>query len=477
MDQRPHILLISADELRKDALGCYGELAIGTPHLDALSASGTQFEAAYANSPLCLPSRCTILTGLYPHNSRAYSNFRPCPLDPRLPNIYNVLKSGGYRTAHVGKCHYAPEGERAGAGGAVDGGEEKAFYMSLGLDHLVLQNGKMGSLSVYDDYSRELDAAGYLAAYRDAAEARKKNGRLFAFPGPDELHPDAWVGRKAVEYIETQPAAEPQFLWVSFSGPHYPFDAPASYYERVDAAKLKRLVFREGEFDGSKIQSPAYHGGGEQMPLAEGKNSAPGGACKNFDDDYWQRLRVAYLANVALIDDWVGRIVAAAKEAYGENLMVIFTADHGEMGGNHHLWGKNGCAYEDVLNVPLLVKFPGRKAHESSGARVMLMDLMPTCAAVAGVEAPPVDGRDLRQSMQDGGYPFVLSECDGMMVIADGKFKYIQYQQKGREMCEAYDLVRDPHEFDNVAHDRGYLGEVNRMRGLLTGLFMRDFLK
>jgi arylsulfatase A-like enzyme len=130
-----------------------------------------------------------------------------------------------------------------------------------------------------------------------------------------------------------------------------------------------------------------------------------------------------------------------------------------------------------VLNIPLLVQFPGQKQHQSSKARVMLMDLMPTCAGVAGVETPPVDGRDLRTSMQDGGYPIVLSECDGMTIIADGEFKYIQYQQKGREMCEAYDLLKDPHEFENVANDPAYMGQVSRMRGLLAGVFMRDFLK
>ena len=94
---KPHILLITCDELRKDALSCYGNRVIHTPNLDALAAAGTRFERAYSNSPWCLPSRCSLVTGLYPHNNGSYSNFRDIPLDAELPNIYNLLRGAGYQ--------------------------------------------------------------------------------------------------------------------------------------------------------------------------------------------------------------------------------------------------------------------------------------------------------------------------------------------------------------------------------------------
>ena len=107
-----------------------------------------------------------------------------------------------------------------------------AYYLSLGIDDLDLQDDKQVSVWFYDDYARELDAAGYLAAYR-AAIWDRSSAKVFDFPAPAEWHPDAWVGRKAVERIASAPAETPLFTWVSFSGPHFPFDAPAEYLARV----------------------------------------------------------------------------------------------------------------------------------------------------------------------------------------------------------------------------------------------------
>ena len=106
--RKPTILLITADELRRDVLGCYGGEVIRTPHLDALADSGTRFDRAYCASPWCLPSRCSILTGLFPSGSGAYSNFRKKELSGGIPNLFNTLRENGYHTALSGKCHFAP---------------------------------------------------------------------------------------------------------------------------------------------------------------------------------------------------------------------------------------------------------------------------------------------------------------------------------------------------------------------------------
>src|SRR5690606_8262050 len=105
-----------------------------------------------------------------------------------------------------------------------------------------------------------------------------------------------------------------------------------------------------------RIHHDDFHGG--PRGAIEGLGMAPGRAMKNYDEDYWQRLRQSYFANVALIDDEVGRVLAAAREHLGDNVVIIFTADHGEMLGNHGLWGKHNCSYEDVLNVPFIAHVP-----------------------------------------------------------------------------------------------------------------------
>ena len=307
--QSPHIILITCDELRADALSCYGNRVIATPNLDGLAARGTRFQRAYTNSPWCLPSRCSLATGRFPHRNGSYSNFRDIPLDADIPNIYSLLQGAGYHTAHIGKCHYAPvpyNQTRPDATLPYD--DFRDYYLSLGLDHLALQDDKQVSVWFMDDYARELDAAGYLSAYRDATWD-SANAKVFPFPGPAKWHPDSWVGRKSAEYIERYESEQPLFLWVSFSGPHYPFDAPAEYYERVDMSLDLRTVDAAAFDDPSRIHSATYHGG--PTGAIDGMGHAPGRATKNYSDAYWHDLRRNYFANVAQIDEHIGRVLAS----------------------------------------------------------------------------------------------------------------------------------------------------------------------
>ncbi|MGI8768749.1 MAG: sulfatase-like hydrolase/transferase [Propionibacteriaceae bacterium] len=165
---------------------------------------------------------------------------------------------------------------------------------------------------------------------------------------------------------------------MSISGPHFPFDPPAEYLDRVDqAATGGALTFGELE-DPQRIHYRSLH---ERAPgwIESGRND-------RYRWDYWGRLRLHYFANVALIDDQIGLIMAAAKRQFGDNLMVAFTPDHGEMLGNHGMWGKGHCFYDDVLRVPLLLRQPaGVAAGTRSDDLVSLVDLFPTFVTAAEV--------------------------------------------------------------------------------------------
>jgi arylsulfatase A-like enzyme len=188
---RPHIVLITMDELHRGALSCCGARAIQTPNLDRLAAQGRVYKRAYTASPLCLPSRATLATGLWPHNHGGVSNHPPSALRPDVPNVYSCLRSAGYTTAHVGKCHYLPVPySETRPEVTLPYGAFRQYYLSLGIDHLDLQDDKQVSVWFYDDYSAELDAAGYLEAYRNATWDRTQR-KVFAFPGPAAWHPDA----------------------------------------------------------------------------------------------------------------------------------------------------------------------------------------------------------------------------------------------------------------------------------------------
>ena len=473
--KKPSILLITADELRKDVLSCYGSQVIKTTHLDALNDNGIRFERGYCASPWCLPSRCSILTGLFPSHSGAYSNFRKCELNGDIPNIFSVLRENGYKTALSGKCHFAPVPYgKTKPNETQPYNEFRDYYLSLGIDDLFLQDGKEVSGWFYDDYAGEIDKIGFLDTYR-RVKADLENQKVYLFPEKADLHPDAWAGRKMRDYINYLGEDDSAMLWLSFSGPHYPFDAPKEYYDRVDMAALEdeKINICEGEFEHpTRIHHKSYNGGGG----IDGCHTAPDRGCKNYTSEYWTRLRRSYYANVALIDDMVGEVVNAAKAKFGDDVAVIFTADHGEMLGNHGVWGKNNCAYEDVWNVPLIVKYPNSNGGSVCDDKVMLTDIFATCMSVAGVEGIKTDGEDLRTVMENGGRDYVFAEGEGYLSVSDGRYKYIHIKKPNEEFYEFFDLETDPHEYENKINAPECKDAIIRLKGEAVTHFMNIIL-
>lgn len=469
----PAVVLITCDQLKRNALGCYGARAITTPYIDSLAAEGTRYENCRTVSPWCLPARCSILTGLYPHHNRAYSNFRQCALDTEIDNLFFSMRRSGYHTTLFGKCHFAPvpySQKRPDATLPYD--EFKAYYESLGIDHLVLQDDKQVSVWFYDDYSKELERAGYLDAYREAAW-NKANKLVFPFPGSANWHPDAWTGRKAADYIRQYEREKPLFAWISFSGPHYPFDTPAEYLEQVDPAGFPPFIKQAGEFDGGdRILCDSYHGG--PNAIVDGARVADGNACKNYMDDYWMRMRTSYYGNVKLIDDQVGEIIAAVREAYGEDALILFTADHGEMLGNHGIWGKNICAYEEVLRIPLVVRYPGPAKPAIDERLVNSTDYLPTCLKAAETDIPPCDGRALQDQEWERKYTF--AEGEGFLAVTDGDCKYIHLQRQNQQGRELLDLKKDPHEFENLIERPEYQKKLAQLRSAMIEHIMTSVL-
>jgi arylsulfatase A-like enzyme len=460
---RPTLVLIMTDQLRADALGCYGGGVVETPHLDALAAESTLFGHAYTASPYCLPSRSSILTGLYPHRHRAYSNFREVQLSPRSPNIYNTLRQVGYHTTHVGKCHYTPVPyDQTKPDETLPYDEFRDFYLSFGIDDLDLQDDKQVSVWFRDDYAAELDEAGLLDAYRDAVWDRDA-AKVFTFPGPAEWHPDSWVGRKACERIEAADPAVPQFFFFSFSGPHFPFDPPAEYLDRVDRDALEDPgLFGELD-DPARIHYRSIH----QQP----KHWIESGRNARYPDEYWQQLRLHYYANVALIDDQIGRIRAALQQKSGDNLVIAFTPDHGEMLGNHGIWGKGHCFYDDVLRIPLLLRQPGgRDAGIRCDELVSLVDLYPTFLTAAGLDHPDVDGRSLTGTGR--GHRYVFSEGERMAVVSDQRYKLVTVHREDQQFTEFFDRETDPYEITSVAGRPEYAEAERDLRAALNSALL-----
>jgi len=450
------ILFITTDEQHHKTISAFGAKTHKTPHIDELLRRSTIYTRAYSASPICLPSRCTWVTGQYPHNNNSLSNHFGASLSNKKPNLFTRLKEHGFSTSLHGKCHFIPVPYPATRPDlTLEYGHFKSYYESLGIDCLNLQDDKNNSLWFYDDYAIELEKKGLLSIYRDAAHMSPENQGVFPFPLAADLHPDAWVGQKAVDYILNSDKDMHQFCWISFSGPHYPIDAPQEYLDKVDMDKDSGRVFKENEWDDpSKYHYNGFHGPG----TTEGSGCAPNRAQKNYDEEYWKKWRKSYFGNVVLIDEWIGKILFAARERWGEEFAVVFTSDHGEMMGNHSLWGKNGSLFEDVLRVPLAIALPGQNKSKQKDMLVNSVDVFPTLLDIAGIPVPDtIDGNSLINESYTG-HSFILSECENRVALIVDSIKLEwNYYQRGKQLYkELYDLKIDPYEFVNQYDNPAY---------------------
>lgn len=454
---KPAILFITTDEQHVDTV-YRRDLPYELPGLQGLMACSDVYENAYSVSPACLPARCAWMSGLMPHRSGAISNRWGASLSRKFPNLFTVLGQNGYTTSMHGKCHFVPCPYPAVRKDLTqDYAHFITYYQSLGMDHLDLQDDKNVSMWYYDHYGMEMERKGHLARYRQRFVTDKTDGVLPDHPWEAELHPDSWTGQKALDYLETCQKDQPHFMWVSFSGPHYPMDAPEEYCRRIDMDKDIPRRWKEDEWeDETKIGRHGYYGTGTGT---EGSDNAPDRAQKNYTEDYWRTWRKKYYANVIQIDEYIQKIIEKARSIWQEDLYIIFSADHGDMMGNHSAWGKRCSLHEDILKVPLIVHHPGQTAAKRVPQTVSSVDVFASLLQAGGCALPEgVDGRPLEEVAAQGGREVVFSTvADRVAAIHNGVKLCWNSAGIGEPVYrEMYDLKKDPYEFVNVYGDPAY---------------------
>ncbi|HLH58082.1 MAG TPA: sulfatase-like hydrolase/transferase [Streptosporangiaceae bacterium] len=377
MSRMPNILWVCTDQQRRDTLGCYGNSWTVTPNLDRLAAEGVVFEQAYAQSPVCTPSRASFLTGRYPRTTGCRQNGQSISAGEVL--VTRVLADAGYigglsGKLHLSSCHpsVSPGTERR----IADGYDE--FHWSHHPDPDWPTN-------EYNHWLRE-----------QGAEYRRQPvpGTKYVESGmPEEHHQTTWCAQKAIDFIEASAGSgHPWQFSVNIFDPHHPFDPPPEYLERY----LDRLDeiplpgYTDGELDSKpvfqRIDHAGPYGGDEDYPFTE------------MDAHDHRMLRAAYWAMCDLIDVQVGRMLAALERTgQREDTLVVFMTDHGEMLGDHGIYLKGPYFYEPAVGVPLIVSWPGViEGGRRSSALVELTDLAPTLLDAAGLPREPgMQGRSL----------------------------------------------------------------------------------
>jgi arylsulfatase len=429
--KRINILFLMSDQHRGDFIGAAGADFVKTPNIDRLAKEGVLFSRAYASIPSCFPARTSILTGMGPwkHGQLGYN---PIPVYPvEGPALFT---NAGYRTHAVGKNHFTPMRSKHG-------------YQSVELEEGWYSTQKDHEKCDYQQWFERVAPGSDMNAsglnYNDL-----RGGRYF--PYNDTLHPSYWTAGRAIDFLNNYKGDDPWLLKVSFQRPHPPFDPPKRWADSLQNSKIPMPAV--GTWAEVKYGNRTYN--------MEEKNNAPSGV---FPDSDVMESRRSYIAALGYVDEQLGRVLdVLQKIGELENTIIIYTADHGDMLGDHHLWRK--CRpQEGSVRIPMILRWPsslGIKAKRGQvrSELVELRDVFPTFLDGAGLGIPSVmDGRSMLDIVKgkpwrtqlDLEHAQIYDPDNGWVALTDARYKYIYYLPTGQE--QLFDLKKDPQEKNDLA--------------------------
>lgn len=444
--RRPNILFVITDQQRHDTIAAAGFPYMHTPVLDRLAREGVCFSHMFCTSPSCAPSRASLFTGLYPHTTGVYRN------DESWTHTWvQQLAEAGYRCVNVGKMHTSPF--------------EDAFGFH---ERHVVENKDRATerLPFYlDNWDKAFFARGLekpsRVTYRRREDYRTSLG-AFTWEGPPDLHSDVFVPATAEMWLDRYAGDEPFFLQVGIPGPHPPYDPTPEHVALYRDRDLPMPVVDPGEV---AAQPEALR------RLREQHLAVDHDAVVHLPDpspEQLRRQREHYFANVSMIDEQMGRLLAALeRRGVLDDTVIVFTSDHGDC-LNDHGHSQKWTMYEESVRVPAIVWGPGRiRAAGVLDDLVSLFDLGPTVLELAGLEVPRwMEARSLLPLMVDGpqavqeGRAHVFSEHAGdrilsgtqfMTMIRDRCWKLVHFVDS--EEGQLFDLEADPGERRNLWSD------------------------
>lgn len=423
---RPNIVFILMDDLRWDELGCSGHPFVRTPNIDRIAREGARFGNAFATTPLCSPSRASILTGLYPHSHGVRDNTNNDARSHRLETFLLLLKRAGYVTAFIGKWHMGTDDTpRPGIDRWVSfKGQGRYIDPELNVD---------GKIEKSHGYATDL-----------------LNERAIEFiqrphDGPFALY----LSHKAV-HPELEQRADG-----SISDPTASTFLPAERHRNVyaDAVVRRRPNALIERIEGKPALMRQI---GKLPPLGRATGTPP--------SVIRDRLRMLMAA-----EEGVGRIMQTlAERKLLDQTLIVFTSDHGYFYGEHGLSVERRLAYEEAIRIPLLMRYPPLiRAGTEIDAFALTIDLAPTFLELGGESASrALHGRSLvpllkgEKAMLRPSFlieyfsdtVFERIQRMGYRAVRNGRWKYIQYTEL-QGMDELYDLEQDPYEMRNRVDD------------------------
>jgi uncharacterized sulfatase len=428
-----NVLLIVADDLR-DTVGCYGNTAVKTPNLDRLAARGVRFDRAYAQYPVCNPSRTSFMTGLRCEDTGVVGN--TVQFRTQLPDIVTLpqlLRQNGWYAASFGKIYHV--------GGSVQDG--RAAWMDLGKS--------------WDEAEMfRATPAGKVIEGRNLTGGKLAWCEWGATAGTDDDQPDGQTATHSIAAIEKlSTGGRPWMVAAGFHRPHDPFVVPKKYFDLYPPGSLT-----------------LYHDPANATPLQ--KFSIPAGALAEafaaFTDQERMEFLRAYYAGVSFTDAQVGRLMETMDRLkLWESTLVIFISDNGYHHNERNWWNKS-TLFERSCRVPCIVAAPGIKGGQVRGSLVELVDLYPTIADYCATPPPhALAGHSLRPLLHDPAAKirdaaFTLVTRGGRnygQAIRTERWRYIQWSDGADEL---YDHENDPEEVHDVAKRPEHAARIAQLK-------------
>ena len=463
-DSRPNIILLMDDQHRWNALGCDNSL-VKTPSLDALANRGIRFDQAVCQAPACVPSRYSMMLGLYPSQIGVRNNGE-CLSDSRMPGptIAEYLRNAGYQTAGFGKTHWSAPGcsTRGFSTRAIGQPRDSKLF-------------EQGATMMSD-----LNPDGLAAYFRETEPFGSGEENVDGYLGctsqvPAEDHRDGWVTQQCLQFLDSaRDESAPLFLYLSYLKPHAAFNVPAGFEDLYDIDDIPDMNLSDWAEDvpGHTLRSD------RRMEFF--RDASP---------EVRRRTILRYWANCTWIDSMFGQVLdKLRKRRLLDNSLILYLSDHGEMLGDHHYRFSKYCLYEGSVRVPLILAgsvVPPQLRNSRDERPAELVDVLPTILDAAGISAPPtLAGTSLLalpsregsfSEHHTGAYPYESAAYmwrtnTAKLILYPTASPATPASGQGYQ-GELYDLVSDPFEWDNL-YDNPEFAELREsmMQSLLIHL-------
>lgn len=441
---RPNILYITTDYQSGQDVP-WESPVLRMPNLGQMAKSGIVFNKHYCTAPISMPSRYTMISGMYPHFHQEWDN-QSIWLPEGTPTMMELLRASGYLTAGIGKMHFSPWNREAG------------FDKWISAE----RKGNSAADTVrQDDYAKFLKKAGLTRAdYLNLQNSGEVYG-VYDWPFADSLHIDSYVGNQASGFISQNKSA-PWFLWVSFNGPHNPWDPPARFTELYKDEPIEPAVWKEGELSTQPYDYTLLRYNYTRT-VVDQIDEQP-----ENRDNIIRKIRAAHYGGLTFIDDQLGKILKSLRTSGQlDNTIIIFTADHGSALGDHDLIHK-GTHYDRSARVPMVIWYGANIKSGRKNTYTSHVDIMPTVLDYAAVSIPKkLEGKSLRpviSGAEDASDHAVIEIRNNYSWICD-KYIFGIFPETRQEVL--IDRIKDPSELKNVIADADYKSVGDSLRLLL----------